>query len=467
MTTHEQSRLARLREQYRKVVLREEVRAQVLKALAQQTSSAAPAASRGMGASAWSRWRSIGLAAVAGAVVGCILLVWSTRGPEKLEVVVSAVEGQAFSEGAGTRPLAPQARVAEGQRLRTAPASAMETKVGAHRIVVSAQSALVLESLRPRDLRFQLERGSVTMTVAPLGPGGRLRVSAGDLSVEVVGTVFSVQREGDCSAVSVRSGRVAVFHQGTRGEIRAGEERRFCNAPAGGAPAMRGRGGAAAPSAGEVRDSKRPGIAEVPSPVPPLTRPRDERPAAATSEREPGPLIAPAEQPRTEELSDEERMFRDASRIGGDAASRVLRLQEYLACFPEGMFAEDALFQLIRDSYATANPGQVLRFSEQFLARHHRGRRTSEVQLLYVQSLIEMGLPPGQSLAVLESLLSHLDALPPSQREQATYLAILAYCGAPKPLLCRQWIDRYLERYPHGLYAAQVRRSQMERGSSP
>jgi hypothetical protein len=144
-----------------------------------------------------------------------------------------------------------------------------------------------------------------------------------------------------------------------------------------------------------------------------------------------------------------------------------LRLQEYLARFPDGLFAEDALFQLIRDSYATANPGQVLRFSEQFLARHHRGRRTSEVQLLYVQSLIEMGLPPGQSLAVLESLLSHLDSLALSQREQATYLAILAYCSAPKPLLCRQWIDRYLERYPHGLYAAQVRRSQMERGSSP
>jgi hypothetical protein len=171
--------------------------------------------------------------------------------------------------------------------------------------------------------------------------------------------------------------------------------------------------------------------------------------------------------PRTEALSDEERLFRDASRTEGDTSSRALRLQEYLARFPNGMFAEDALFQLIRDSYAAANSAQVLHFSEQFLHRFHRGRRTSEVQLLYVQSSIEMGRPPGQSLDVVESLLSHLDSLPRNQREQATYLAILVYCGSPRPQSCRQWIDRYLERFPHGLYAAEVRRSQIERSNDP
>jgi hypothetical protein len=168
-----------------------------------------------------------------------------------------------------------------------------------------------------------------------------------------------------------------------------------------------------------------------------------------------------------EALSDEERLFRDASRSKGDAAAHAVRLQEYLTRFPNGMFAEDALFQLIRDSYAAGNSAQVLHFSEQFLYRFHRGRRTSEAQLLYVQSSLEMGLPPGQSLGVVESLLSHLDSLPRNQREQATYLAILAYCGSPRPQSCRQWSDRYLERFPHGLYADQVRRSQMERGTDP
>jgi hypothetical protein len=195
----------------------------------------------------------------------------------------------------------------------------------------------------------------------------------------------------------------------------------------------------------------------------PTAQDRDEQSHPSKAGLAPPPTMPPAEPARSQPLSDEERMFRDASHGSGEASSRALRLQEYLARYPNGIFAEDALFQLIRDSYAAADAARVLDYSRQFLRRFRRGSRASEVRLLYVHSLIEMGLPPGQSLDILESLLSRLDSLPRSQQEEATYLAVLAYCGAPRPPLCRSWAERYLERYPRGLYAGEVRKSQMER----
>ena len=466
MTTRASSRLRKLKEQYRQVVLREEVREKILRTILQD-SSAQPGSANATSSSRSSRWRSLGWGAVAVGVVGCALFAWGLNRQAKLDVVVSAVRGQVFSDGAKTRLLGPHVHLAEGQRLRTSAASTVETKVGAHIVAVSADSSLMFESLKSQDLIFRLERGWVNMTVAPLGTGKRLRVVAGELSVEVVGTVFSVAREGDCSSVSVRSGRVATSHQGIAGEVRAGEERRFCPAAALATRSMPSPG--EVPAARGLRDAEKKIAVEATGQAPPSAQTHEERPSLPKGRLEAAQAVPPAEAPlpRTEALSDEERLFRDASRTEGDASSRSLRLQDYLARFPNGMFAEDALFQLIRDSYAAENSAQVLQFSEQFLHRFHRGRRTSEVQLLYVQSLIEMGRPVGQSLGIVESLLSHLDSLPRSQREQATYLAILAYCGSPRPQSCRQWIDRYLERYPYGLYADQVRRSQMERGNAP
>jgi ferric-dicitrate binding protein FerR (iron transport regulator) len=462
MTTREPSGLRRLKEQYRQVVLREEIREKILQAISQPSSSADRSSSPIALFPRSTTRRIVCLGAVAVAV--CALFVWGLGRTEKLDVVVSAVHGQAFSEGTGTRLLGPDSHVVEGRRLRTSASSTLETKVGANTVAVGADSSLLLESLNTKELKFRLEHGWVTLSVAPLSAGKRLWVYAGDLSVEVVGTKFTVKREGACSSVSVRSGRVATTYKGIAVLVGAGEERQFCPSPvetmaSASIPALEKKLAQVPDAEGKVvretmgKPAPRPSVHEVPLPA--------KQGGART--------LPPAEMPvaRTEVLSDEERLFRAASRTEGDAGARADRLQEYLARFPNGMFTEEALFQLVRGSYAGANPSQVVRFSEQFLRRFHRGRRVSEVQLLYVQSRIEMGQPPGQSLPVLESLLSHLGSLPRNQREQATYLAILAYCGSTRPQLCRQWTDRYLQQYPHGLYADQVRRSQGERVQDP
>jgi hypothetical protein len=449
MTSDETNPLRRLKAEYRQIVLRDEVRETILRRLAEQPTNRAtarPARSPrrpGFGRAAW----------VAVAFAGGVLVAWGLQGrrPARLSAVVSAISGQAFSDGGETRALGPKLPVYEGQRLRTSASGTVATKVGDHVVAVGADSGLVLESLRPQDLRFRLERGSVRLTVAPLGPDGRLRIFAGDLSIEVVGTVFEVRREGDCSLVSVHAGRVHTWFQGHAGEVHQDEERRFCDVvapPPTAVPTEPSAGGAA-------RDVGK----KVAAPTTAPARKLDERSYAIREALTPPPVLPPPASGQP--LSDEERRFRDASRARGAASSLALR--EYLARYPNGTFAEDALFQLIRDSYAAGNSMQVLDDAQQFLRRFQRGSRANEVRLLYVHSSIEMGLPPGQSLDILASLLSRLDSLPRTQQEPATYLAVLAYCGAPRQALCRLWADRYLDRYPTGRYAAEVRRSQMEK----
>ena len=457
----EPSRLARLKAQYRQVILRDEVRDNILRTIDQHLSSELePTRST----EEPSRSRVVMGAAAVFALATAVLLVLGLRRPQKLEAVVSAVSGQALSDGENPRVLVPDVRVSEGQRLRTFASSALETRVGKHLMAVSSDSSLWIESLRPQDLRFRLERGQVTWTVSPLGPGGRLHVLAGDLSVEVVGTVFSVERNDECSSVWVRSGRVAIAHKGITGEVRAGESRRFCPALATVTEPLPTERESAGASTNSVRDTERMVAGTAPTTLASSVQKGDERPLAPVRRLASVVATSPAGHSpvRAESLSEEERLFRDASR--GDRG-RGRRLQDYLARFPDGTFTEDALFQFIRLSYTDGDAAEVVRLSDQFLRRYHRGRRAIEVQLLYVQSSIELGLPPSQSLLVLESMLPHLGSLSRSQREQAIYLAILAYCGSPETQSCGPWIDRYLEEFPQGIYAPRVRRSHMERAN--
>jgi hypothetical protein len=461
----EPGRLGKLRAQYRQVVLREKIRDEILRTMDRHFSSGAAWGSVRSAPSRSFRWPVIAGTTAASALVATILLLSGGRESHSFDAVVSAVSGQAFSEGESTRILAPEVHVPEGQRLRTSGSSTLETQVGAHHVAVSPESSLLLESLQPQDLVFRLERGGATWSVSPLAPGGHLRVLAGDVWVEVVGTVFTVERHGSCSSVSVQSGRVVISHKGTVGEMQAGESRRFCplasTAPAA-EPTQTAAGGTQGRTPREAEKKEQPA-----RPVR-IREAAPSAPARRLASLGGGPTTSVATAPAgPEDLSEEERLFRDAARAGSDAWTRARRLQDYLERFPEGTFAEDALFQLIRLSYVEGNPAQVIRLGDQFLRRHQHGRRAHEVQLLYVQSSIESSLPPGQSLPVLESLLPHLGALPPREREQATYLAILTYCSSHRTQLCAQWSERYLEEFPNGAYASEVRRNHTERTARP
>lgn len=80
---------------------------------------------------------------------------------------------------------------------------------GAEQIAVGAQP----------DEIVRLSGGTITVEVAPLGPGERFRVITGDAEIEVRGTVFDVTAAGDLLvAVNVISGEVVVRPAGA-GEV--------------------------------------------------------------------------------------------------------------------------------------------------------------------------------------------------------------------------------------------------------
>jgi transmembrane sensor len=79
---------------------------------------------------------------------------------------------------------------------------------GTH-ITLSSGSRLVPLASTGERFEIMVERGRARFEVQPQG-GRRFTVQAGELSVEVVGTVFSVERGSDLVAVTVERGRVRV-----------------------------------------------------------------------------------------------------------------------------------------------------------------------------------------------------------------------------------------------------------------
>lgn len=444
----EPSRLLRLKAQYGQLVLRDRVRDDILQAIDEHSEAAERTPRPARTWRSWTRRRSLVGTGVVFALGLAVFLVWGAHTPVVLDGVVATVAGESFTGDSESIRLTPKAHVPEGQRVRTSPSGSVETRIGKHLVVVEPDSDLQLERLRAKDLRFRLERGAVTMTVSPLGRGGQLTVVAGELSVQVVGTVFTVERRSECSRVAVRSGRVSIAYKEIVGAVSAGESREFCPAK---------KTSASLTEQPVATGTSVPAAATRTSPT-----------SAARSAQTPRKLAyAEPTWPVSPDMSDEERLFRDASRPQGAPWVRARKLQDYLVRFPDGLFAEDALFHLVRLSYADGNSAEVVRLSEQFLRRRRHGRRAVEVQLLYAQSAVELGLPPDRSRGPLESTLAHLDLLPRSQREQATYLAIVAYCGAQRTEACSLWVRRYLAEFPAGTYTNQVRRHRLATDDAP
>jgi hypothetical protein len=112
--------------------------------------------------------------------------------------------------------------------VHTSSASSAGLEIGPHRAVLSADTVFELDNLKIGHLRFLLERGKVEMTVAPLGKDESLVIVSDDLRVEVVGTIFSVERRGVCHSVAVTKGRVKATFRNRVHFLGAFESREFC-----------------------------------------------------------------------------------------------------------------------------------------------------------------------------------------------------------------------------------------------
>lgn len=151
------------------------------------------------------------------------------RGLGRILVLVAAAAAAlalAIGFGAGTLD-APQSE-ATGPR-------AQQIQIGAHRVTAQATAVLEILSADPNAAVVRLDAGRADFDIEPLN-GGFFRIEAPWARVEVIGTRFSVVAGPDCTEVSVREGTVRVTGADRVVALTAHERARFCTASDAGAP---------------------------------------------------------------------------------------------------------------------------------------------------------------------------------------------------------------------------------------
>ena len=88
-----------------------------------------------------------------------------------------------------------------GSEIRTKTGSFVKMNIGPHRVSLFSNGAMKLSSLKHKDLKFNLKKGRITVKATPLERGRRLRVFSCRQIIEVVGTLFSIIRNENCTSV--------------------------------------------------------------------------------------------------------------------------------------------------------------------------------------------------------------------------------------------------------------------------
>jgi transmembrane sensor len=166
---------------------------------------------------------------------------------------------------------------------------------------------------------FDLEQGAVRFDVTPRAER-RFRVQAGPALVEVIGTLFRIERQGERTLVSVERGRVAVSCAGVRQELAAGEQAWFPSLKTASAPRER-------------------------TPAP------NERPSPLPAAPSPGPSASPlSDSSATAARPNAEALFviADRARVEGRPSEAVRALRQLTQRFPRDPRAPLAAFTLGR-----------------------------------------------------------------------------------------------------------------------
>ena len=300
---------------------------------------------------------------------------------------------------------------------------------GSHIWRRDAHSEVTVAQTSPLRSELELVRGAARFEVTRREP--RLfRVRAGDVTVEVLGTVFDVERVASRTRVSVSRGRVAVSFHAERVELAAGEAGIF--PPSGEAARLEG-------ASGGVADELESSAAQ---PAAPATSPRSSGPAphvrpktaaararglsAAPSWRAPAEqgeferayeLLARSPTPVADDV-EELLLAADAARLSGHAAAALPFLQRVverhgrdsrasLAAFtlggvlmqqlgrpreaesayarsrelaPNSSLAEDALARQVEAASRAGDAAQARKLAGEYVARYPSGRRLHAVQ---------------------------------------------------------------------------------------
>jgi hypothetical protein len=251
--------------------------------------------------------------------------------------------------------------------------------VGESSIDVAPESTALVTGDEDRGLLVVVDRGGATFDIAPRRGRPAVVVQAGDVRVRVIGTRFTVSRDGDGARVDVEHGTVEVLAHGQTSLVHAGERwpKAFLTTadapppsldptPLPRALALPSPRLAAAPRAPPVA----PPLQESP-PATPRAMPPDPTPLAGPSDPAPAP-------PSPRDL------FESASQLEGKDPVRAIAIYEKLAA-SGGAWGMNALFAWARLEADRGDRGDARRLLAEYLARYPRGPNAADARALLDQ----------------------------------------------------------------------------------
>jgi hypothetical protein len=283
-------------------------------------------------ASARPRRRFVGMAAFAGvplAAAAASLLLWWAQTPER----------------------------GEPRDLRlTAREQATDTMVGDVYIHLEPRSALVVADHQGSSSLVLIEQGAAVFSVTPRVNRPAFVVRAGSVRVEVVGTRFRVERQGDTARVDTYQGVVRVLSAGISRSVSAGQTWPQAELPA------------------QVAD-----------------RAPEQTPVAETSDRTARPERPSATPPRISSRppQDEPRdpneirrfLFDQASVLEASDPERALDIYQRLSTEP-GDWAANALYAMGRLELERGHDANAQRLLQSYLDRYPQGANASDARSL-------------------------------------------------------------------------------------
>jgi hypothetical protein len=147
---------------------------------------------------------------------------WARRAVPWLVAASLALMALAVLWLAAGRPADGRGSLAQASRITTG-------STGSHLVLreltldVDPESTVVIGGATERGMLLVLDRGSVVCDVTPRSASAPLIVQAGAAQIQVVGTRFRVQRDGEAAKVAVEHGVVEVTMNGQVSRVRAGQ----------------------------------------------------------------------------------------------------------------------------------------------------------------------------------------------------------------------------------------------------
>jgi hypothetical protein len=295
---------------------------------------------------------------------------------QPVAVPLELVSGRIETGPQGLRPADGGFQLSVGQKLRVTSARARVDVERNATLDLTAATELSFAGVTGRRV-LELHRGSVHLTVEPLGAGQSLAVRTTDATVTVHGTRFSVTAsaaEGQaCTIVDLEQGVVSVDSRGRHALLTAPSNWSSCLAPS--KPASAAPAPLAPTPAAEVRPE--PLAPEVkPAPAPTFHAPAD-------SVRHTTP--DPASKAKAASTLGEENLLLASARkaaLGGDDVRAIALLERLLQMYPRSILAQNASVERFRALGRLGRHGDARKAATRYLSEYPDGFAQDEARAL-------------------------------------------------------------------------------------